>query len=524
MKDGSARSEAEDRIARRYDTVPYTNFPYAVMQPGRLAALAELHGLAPAPVPTARVLEIGCASGGHLIPLAMALPQAHFLGIDISSQQVATGQARIARLGLGNIELRCASVTEIEASVGQFDFITCHGVYSWVPDTVRAAIMRVMSGCLASNGVGHISFNVLPGWRMFQIVRDTMLIAAGGDRPHAERIGMLEEVFEAFGRHTAENTSYGRIWRDEAMRLARLPPNYLEHELFETDNNPCTFREFMAAASGAGLAYLSDANLSLLLPATLDLAETGLMQRFVGEDPLALEQFVDLISGRTFRHSLLVKDEHRGRIDHTLDASALPRLHLAIVKGFRIVEDGDDFTFDDGHGTIVGTEDPHVREALRRIAKRRPATSRLADLLPGRPLDDPGFDAVSSMVMELILRGVITVSTVPVDCATEVPVRPRIHPLVASDAVSGHDVTTSLSHEPYRFSEATRILLPLMDGARPADDLAMLLLERISTMDLVLRDTAGQPVSGEANLLEAARTMARRCIEDAQRSALLLPA
>ena len=36
----------------------------------KLATIAILFGLAPPPVPHCRVLEIGCASGGNLLPMA----------------------------------------------------------------------------------------------------------------------------------------------------------------------------------------------------------------------------------------------------------------------------------------------------------------------------------------------------------------------------------------------------------------------------------------------------------------------
>lgn len=47
-----------------YDEVPYESHPYPQAHPSRLAAVAALFGLAPPPVETARVLELGCAAGG----------------------------------------------------------------------------------------------------------------------------------------------------------------------------------------------------------------------------------------------------------------------------------------------------------------------------------------------------------------------------------------------------------------------------------------------------------------------------
>ena len=62
-----------------YDEMPYEGHAYAQTHPSRLAVVATLFGLDPPPVETCRVLELGCASGGNLIPMAEGLPNATYL-------------------------------------------------------------------------------------------------------------------------------------------------------------------------------------------------------------------------------------------------------------------------------------------------------------------------------------------------------------------------------------------------------------------------------------------------------------
>jgi hypothetical protein len=50
-----------------YDEVPYESYPFAQTHPDRLATVATLLGMQPAPVEQCRVLELGCASGGNLL-------------------------------------------------------------------------------------------------------------------------------------------------------------------------------------------------------------------------------------------------------------------------------------------------------------------------------------------------------------------------------------------------------------------------------------------------------------------------
>lgn len=67
-----------------YDQTPYVSYPYAQTHPDRLAVIAAVHGLGSADVRRARVLELGCCSGGNLIPMAEQLPDATFVGLDAS--------------------------------------------------------------------------------------------------------------------------------------------------------------------------------------------------------------------------------------------------------------------------------------------------------------------------------------------------------------------------------------------------------------------------------------------------------
>ena len=90
-----------------YDDLPYLSLPIAFTQPTHLVALATLHGLAACPDPErARVLELGCASGGNLLPLAARWPMARFLGVDLSARQIADGNRRIQYFQLENVTLR----------------------------------------------------------------------------------------------------------------------------------------------------------------------------------------------------------------------------------------------------------------------------------------------------------------------------------------------------------------------------------------------------------------------------------
>src|ERR1043165_1317150 len=111
---------AADGVSTSYDEVPYPSYPFAQTHPARLATIATLLGMRPAPVEHCRVLELGCASGGNLIPMADVLPGSVFVGLDASARQISEGVQTIELLGLRNIDLRIQNLLEVDDDWGQF--------------------------------------------------------------------------------------------------------------------------------------------------------------------------------------------------------------------------------------------------------------------------------------------------------------------------------------------------------------------------------------------------------------------
>ena len=135
-----------------YDEVPYDAGLSPRTHPQLAAVIAQLFGLNPARVDSARVLEIGCGTGANLLPMAYSLPDASFVGIDVSGAHISAAKQSAAALGLTNAAFVQCDVRDFHGN-GPFDYIICHGVYSWVPDDVRAAILATCREALAPDGV-----------------------------------------------------------------------------------------------------------------------------------------------------------------------------------------------------------------------------------------------------------------------------------------------------------------------------------------------------------------------------------
>ncbi|HEY1923332.1 MAG TPA: class I SAM-dependent methyltransferase, partial [Tepidisphaeraceae bacterium] len=151
-----------EKLQTDYDSVAYDSWPYPQAHPDRIAVVAALQGLSATPVEKCRVLEVGCASGGHLIPMADQLPDSRFVGIELSARQFEAGSKLIRELGLTNIELRCEDLMEFPKDSGEFDYIIAHGFYSWVPLPVRLRLLEICQRHLSRHGLAYISYNTYP--------------------------------------------------------------------------------------------------------------------------------------------------------------------------------------------------------------------------------------------------------------------------------------------------------------------------------------------------------------------------
>ena len=460
------------RTALKYDLLPYQSKPFAQSQPARLGAIARLFALDAAPMETARVLELGCASGGNIIPHAMRYPNATFVGVDLARTQVAAGRSRIAQLGLKNIEIHCQSFTEIGDELGQFDYVICHGVYSWVPAMVQDAIFRIVSARLSPVGVACISYNVLPGWRMMQPLRDAFLLQVPDHVDSLGRVAQARELLNFLKDTSPDQGPYGDMIRQWADRLAGLPDDYIAHEFLEETNSPSTVREFVGSAAKHGLGYLGECELSSMILDNYGAAVADQIRARTHNNLIESEQYLDLLSGRTFRQSLLVSAERMQLANRSLTADSVAELHFLPPAGLRVERDGKAAAVVDPAGRTLNTDSAEVIKGIDAMLARYPASSVLDDLAAeGDDVRTPLCDALYRMV----IAGMLHVSSEPVTAGPSISDKPCALALARADAASGSELTTNQRHEPVSLDPATRALLPMIDGTRDHATLTALL-------------------------------------------------
>ncbi|GAU81409.1 class I SAM-dependent methyltransferase [Bosea sp. BIWAKO-01] len=491
--------------ASDYDDFPYLSLPIAYTYPATLGALATLHGLdAPAAEP-ARVLELGCASGGNLIPMAARFPCSRFVGIDLSSRQIADGRRRIAGLGLGNIELIEADLANTGSARGHFEYVICHGVFSWVPGHVQDAILRMIEASLADNGIAAVSYNVLPGWHLRSPVRDILCSQVGNRGTPRERVERARAVLETLRSATAGGFAFGQIMRAEAARLLRMPGSYLLGEFLAEHNAPCSFGDFMERAGRHGLGFLCEADLDADARELLAPGMRGRIAELAVQEPMRAGALLDQYGGRPFRRSLLVK-AGAARAIRAPTLADLRHLHVSMRLERMAPAAGGTASFKDARGRRLGTRCAAVAQALFRLAEAWPGTLPVTELAAGGE-----GTKVARVLMSLIQEGRAELSLLALSVGREDASRPVAWPLARAEAAFGLPSVTGLRHVAVHLTKMGRAITARLDGTMDRAALAQWLAGEIAADQGQFHET-GEPASwsNEQELL----AMARRHIDE----------
>lgn len=481
-----------------YEEVPYPGYPYPETHPDRLATIATLFGLTPAPPERCRVLELGCGDGGNLIPMAWALPGSRFVGVELSERAVATARAEISALGLANIEIHRLDLCAIGPEFGPFDYLIAHGLYSWVPAPVGEKIFALARAHLTPQGVAYISYDTLPGGRLRQAAREMMLYHARRAEDPAAKVRLARELLAALRDALAPGDPYRVFLAAEIERLSARADPFLYHDELAEVYQPVYFHEFAAQADRHGLAYLGEANFHDMRKPPLPAAAAEALQGAF-QDALSGEQYLDFLRCRCFRRTLLCRRE--APLDRRLAPERLEKLYVASAfapAGPADLRWGAPVEFRGPHERKALSDHPLAKAALSALAERWPEALAFRELLGrvGAALAPAQADArsLAEMLLEAYAADVVELHVWAAPVAALAGERPQAAAPARRQALSRGEVTT-LRHTTVRLEgEGERRLLALLDGTR---DRAALL------RDLALPEIS--PERLEENLARLAR-------------------
>ncbi len=491
-------------LSQAYNEVPYSSYPFAQTSPDMLQGIGKLFGLnAPSP-DKARILEIGCASGNNIIAMAARFPGSSCIGIDYAGRQIELGQEQLKALGVPNVELKHMSVMDIDKSFGQFDYIICHGVLSWVPPEVQEKILEVCSTNLSPDGIAYVSYNTLPGWNSVRSVREMMMYHTAmydtpGEKAHAAR-----QILKFIGdsARSNNNINMAQTIERELEILNSQPDYYLLHEHLEENNYQFYFHQFMALAAKNKLQYLAETSLEKMFSGNFAPEVSSVLA--TSTDIVRTEQYMDYIYDRRFRSTLLC---HADRIlNRNLQSTDI--LDGYVYNRFTFPENfanqdmpvagplkftaatGMVLTTDDGAALAVmkelasiGTQAVPIRKFLRNVAAtlkkiKHPASQRTEEDLQ---------DYLCQLLMRYLFIGGIYYYLQPLPYTAQVSAKPTASKLAQIQAKSQNWVC-SQRQEHISITPFDNKLLAMLDGTNNTASITKALMPFFQNKELVMNE------------------------------------
>jgi SAM-dependent methyltransferase len=488
-----------------YDSVAYPSFPYADTHPDRLAAMAILHGLSPAPVEHCRVLEIACNEGANLIPMAYAIPGSEFVGFDLARLPIERGQERIRELGLKNVRIFESNLLEVGAELGQFDYILAHGLYAWVPEPVRERLLALCGELLAPNGVAFVSYNALPGGHLRRMIRDMMLYGVKDVEDPEQRVSgalaFLHFVLEA----RPEGDPYRLLIEEQLEKVEKHSPQLTYHDEMTDTYHPVHFIEFAEHAGKHGLQYLSEAVLPLPTDPCYRPEMRRALENAAGNDILKQEQMLDFVRARMYRATLLCRTERVVRRDfppehfRRLLFASQARSTPGEASGTKIFTLPGGIKMESNHPGVIALLEA-LEAALPRALSFEEIEPRLA--ATGFALDGEG----ATLLMRLAVAKMIELHAWRAPVAQGVSERPRASACSRQEARTRVYATT-LQHGTMGLDDPqVRSFLKLLDGTRDRNALLDAMKAEFPAMPVEELEKGIEPSLGifhRAGLLEA---------------------
>ncbi|MFN0095707.1 MAG: methyltransferase regulatory domain-containing protein [Dehalococcoidia bacterium] len=463
------------QITEDYATVPYPSWAHVQAQPDRLATIARLHGLQPAPVDRCRVLELGCGDGGNLLPLAARLPGSRFIGIDLAADAIARGIDAAAELDLTNVELAEADLSTYESDE-PFDYIIAHGLFSWVPPEVQEATLALCQRLLAPQGVAYLSYTTLPGGHIRLMAREMMLFHAGESGPPAQRMAAARELLTTLTRIPPQpGDPYAAVMVAEAERILARDDAVVFHDELSAYNEPVYLTELLTTAAEHGLQFLGEADYYEMFDRHFPEAVLAALDETRAQSRVLGEQYLDFLRCRRFRKTLLCRDD--APIHDDPDAAAIGSMWVA-SKVQRVMEPAQPLPpgavqFRNENGAAFTTDDAAIVAAIRRLGESFPQPVPFASLLEGAgryaTQADRGTlaERLQLVLLSMYQADLAELSTVGPAFLAAPGSMPAVSPWARRQAASGLPGVTSLAHGNIWLSdELMRRIIVLADGTR----------------------------------------------------------
>ena len=178
--------------------------------------------------------DVGCGQGISTNIFAACHPDGEFHAIDFNNAHILGARELARKAKLENVTFWQAKFDEMGSlDLPEFDFITLHGVYSWISAENRKHIVDFIRCKLKVGGVVYVSYNCLPGWSAVAPIRHLLISCSDMTSNFLEE--QINASVEFVGRLKSMNIEYfnknafASSFFDDLSGRSR---NYLAHEYF----------------------------------------------------------------------------------------------------------------------------------------------------------------------------------------------------------------------------------------------------------------------------------------------------
>lgn len=239
--------------------IDYTDGYYRELAPGLLRFVTLLAGMRRRQSADGfNYCELGCGNGRSVVLHAAGEPQGRFHGVDFNPKHIQHARRLAQDAGTENAHFLEASFASLhEADLPEMDFITLHGVHSWVSAENRRHIAEFIRARLRPGGLVYIGYNCLPGLAPIEpLQRLIMRHAAGGS---GDLPGRMRAALDYAARLDKAEAGYFLANPAARMRMATLgehDPAYLAHEYFNEHWSPAWHADVCAEMAAAEVTYI----------------------------------------------------------------------------------------------------------------------------------------------------------------------------------------------------------------------------------------------------------------------------
>lgn len=253
---------SQTRMEGYTSDIPYTSCYYRELEPEFINYSAVMYGLQPIDLENGFThCDLGCGRGLTSLIMAANYPQGEFWATDYSPLHIEQAQKIADQAGLTNIhflELSFQQLAEDPTLLPPCDFITLHGIYTWVNDENRQHVADILQQNLKPGGFVYNSYNAMPGWAAITPLQTALNeLNHVLDGPSTERFAISRDFINHFRqlnpRYFTLNQQTLNARLDTIEKSTDI--NYLVHEYIHDGWKPFHFHEVARHMATAELDY-----------------------------------------------------------------------------------------------------------------------------------------------------------------------------------------------------------------------------------------------------------------------------